>query len=165
MILPIQFVHAKENSASQAVVDKAIEQLAAGVKGHSDKEFQSGLSKLKKLGEAGNGSAAFNVSVVYSGITPEFPKDEEKRCYWLNKAAELGYVDAYYGAAFCSMRGENSSPVAYEKKMLPWIRKIAAEGNAEEREEALADIKEWEHAKSSSGSINLNDLISKLRPH
>ncbi|MEF8709809.1 MAG: hypothetical protein V5B38_13425 [Candidatus Accumulibacter propinquus] len=142
---------------------KGAELIKSGLDTKDQKLMDRGAAILARAANSGNAECAFNLSVYYTGIAPGLPNDREKKCYWVTKAANMGYAEAYFGAASCAM-GDKTDPATFEAKMLPWIRKIATNGDTEEaRRDARATIDEWEQAKRDKKTVTLGDILAKMR--
>lgn len=80
------------------------------------------FKKVSAKAKSGNADEAFRLYDYYSLIEP----NDEKKIYWIKKAAENGHAEAQfiYANAYC--RG---------KERLAWLKKSAANGNVKAKEE------------------------------
>jgi TPR repeat protein len=160
-------VFAQSKSPQDALFEKGFDLFKVGYESNNTEMKDRGLKQMEKAANNGSGLAAFNLGALYN--SPLF-SDQEKKCFWTLKSANLNYVNAFWGAATCEISanraGEKS--LSFEKYAMHWIRKIANVGEAEDREVANNMIKEWETAKSEQASkgtsayITLSSLFTSM---
>ena len=128
--------------------DCGMDLIRQGATAYDKTLVERGVVQLKKAANAGHAEAAYGLHYVYGGYLGQvFPKDEDKQCFWVEKAAKMKFVEAYFGAASCAMRGyDENDPAILEKRAVPWLRKIAAEGKKEDAEKAKTMLKDFELA-------------------
>lgn len=152
-----------QNLNSQALYEQGLSTIKQGYEEKNNAIMNKGVAMLEKAANAGHGEAAFNVSAFHHGMGG-LPADKEKECFWVAKAAKLSYVNAYWGAASCSVRGisSESNPNEYMAKLLPWLRKIAIEDTGEEAQQAKDIIAEYDNSKGSQRRVTIGSLINKF---
>ncbi len=152
-----------QNLNSQTLYEQGLNTIKKGYEEKNNAIMNKGVAMLEKAANAGHGEAAFNVSAFHHGMGG-LPANKEKECFWVAKAAKLAYVNAYWGAASCSVRGisSESNPNEYMAKLLPWLRKIATEDTGEEAQQAKEIIVEYENSKGSQKRMTIGDLINKF---
>lgn len=162
--LMLSATYASAQSANnQQLYEQGLNTIKQGYEAKNNALMNKGVAMMEKAANAGHGEAAFNVAAFHHGMGG-LPADRNKECLWVTKAAKLSYVNAYWGAASCSVRGISSeaNPNEYVAKIMPWMRKIAAEDTADDAQDARNFIADYENAKGSQRRQTLGDLINKF---
>lgn len=145
---------------------KALEALIAGHKAGDIAARDRGVRMLEVVARKGSGDASFSLAAYYSGVlSPDFPKDFGKRCYWAEFAANQKHVEAYSTMITCAMQNapQHQKAAVFERQAMPWLRRMAAESNDQE-EIALArkSIQDWEDAKRSRQPLTLGGVLAAI---
>lgn len=152
-------------AAAEESIDADLQLLADGYKSGNKAMMQQGIARLEKKANAGNASAAFNLSAYYSGVVTQGTRDDDAKCKWAMMAAKRNFVDAYSAAITCELRktSEGNRAAVFDRDAIPWIRKMAAESKDPEEIKMASDILvAWDDAKRTRGPVTLGGLISGL---
>jgi hypothetical protein len=147
-------------------VQRNLELIADGHKRGNQVVMNQGVSGLERLANNGNADAAWNLSAFHLFDLPGKPPNKVLQCKWGLKAAQMGAVDAYFTAADCSKTMGKNAVDSFVNYQIPWIRKIASSGTAEDKEWADGVLREYELALQESrrpaGKLSLGAVLKKL---
>lgn len=151
--------------APKQLGDDGLQLLAEGYKAGDARRTARGIAMLEQAAERGNADAAFNLAAYYSGKITTGTQDDARSCRWANHAAKLNYVNAYSSVVAClykQMTPDNRLQV-FERDVLPWVRKIAAESDdAQEVAEMRNVLAEWDAAKAERRPLTLGGLMQAM---
>lgn len=151
------YSHAEEEIKNPKT-EEALHKLVDGVKANDKKMIQEGIKEVEKQANNGDSQAAFNLGVYYSMVA----KDEENKCKWYLKAAEMDNPDSLPGAIMCSIRKGNNNDDFFVKNTMPLVYKQRDIGTTEDKELAEEIIVEYEKAIKSKKRLTIGDLIDKI---
>lgn len=145
-------------------VDRALDVFKSGYEANDNAKINQGIKMLENAANNGSGEAAFNLAALFAVESSPWV-DQKKACIWTLRAANLAYVNSYWGAASCELKGKRSENkmLAYDRYAMPWVRKLAAEGDEEDRKQAKEMIEEWDRAMAQSANgeaVALGSLFS-----
>lgn len=153
-------------SSLEQETQTALETLVSGHKANDLGKRERGVKMLELAARRGSGDASFSLASYYSGVlSPDFPIDKTKQCYWVGIATSQKHIEAYWSAAACAMANvpQNRKAAMFEQQALPWVRKILVESTDQE-DVALArrTLQEWDDAKRAQQPINLSGVLAAL---